>query len=76
MIALAGCSGSGKKEIITRDFCEKFYPLKRSPAVDKDLMRISNDLFTYIQINETAHICFCKPIEEQAKCIKEAINEN
>lgn len=78
MPAISGCNSFGRKATKPVDtFCEKHFALKKSQKIQKDIKKISVDLFEYIKINETTFICDCpitKSQKQKQQCYSDFLN--
>ena len=74
----SGCGWFTPKERIvyikTSDFCDKYYPLKNSSSIRKDINIISNDTFEFIKVNETTGVCECLPTEKKEQCYNDFLS--
>lgn len=67
---LSGCAFFKPKQILLSNYCDLHYPLATN-SLEKDLTIISDDLFTYIKVNESTYACECLEPERKKQCQEE-----
>lgn len=62
----------GKKKPLTEtNYCAKYFTLKQSNSVEKDITTISPDFYEYVKVNETTYVCDCLYPDRKKECYKE-----
>lgn len=66
---MSGCSLFLKKEKITISdtFCTKYSEFPNDEESKKHLLKSPPKMFDWVKVNETTHVCDCKPTPEIRK---------